>query len=152
MSIAVRNVSGNEGFTMARAHNKFTEEQMARLRENRYIRSVGEDMVFYTDECKRLCWQMYTVENLMPKEIMRRLGLDYHVLGSARVRGFMYNLKKQHERDGNSHSTDGAEQPKPRPKQTEKEKLERLRAENEYLKQELEFVKKIAVAGGEVKG
>ena len=138
---------------MARPHNKFTEEQMQSLQGNKYIRSIGEDMVYYTDECKRLCWHMLTIENLMPKEIMRRLGLDYQTLGRSRVRGLMYNLRRQHELEGDFSGThgEGSEQPKPRAKRTTEQKLERVQAENEYLKQELEFIKKIAAAGGEVK-
>ena len=136
---------------MARPHNKFTEEQMQSLRGNKYIRSIGEDMVYYTDECKRLCWHMLTVENLMPKEIMRRLGLDYQTLGRPRVRGLMYNLRKRHECVSGRGANQDEEQPKRREKQNPEQKLERLRAENEYLKQELEFVKKIAAAGGEGK-
>jgi len=136
---------------MAKPHNKFTEEQMQSLQGNKYIRSIGEDMVYYTDECKRLCWHMLTVENLMPKEIMRRLGLDYQTLGRPRVRSLMYSLRKQHECVGGGSANQGDEQPKRREKQTPEQKLERVQAENEYLKQELEFIKKIAAAGGEVK-
>jgi len=136
---------------MAVPHNKFTEEQIELLRGNRYVRSVGERNVFFTDEFKRLYWQMYTVESLMPHEILRRLGIDYHVLGTARVRGFTYNLKKQRERDGEACGNRGLEHPKQYAKQAPEHKLERLRAENEYLKQELEFVKKIVAAGGEGK-
>jgi transposase-like protein len=132
-------------------NRKFTEEQMESLRGNQYILSVGEDMVFYTDEFKRLCWQMYSEEMLMPKEIMRRLGVDYHTLGIPRVRGLMYNLKKQHESDGDFSGDRGTERPKRREKYTTEQQLERANAENEYLRQELEFVKKIIAAGGGVK-
>jgi hypothetical protein len=94
---------------------------------------------------------MYTAEKKMPHEILRRLGIDYHLIGKPRVRGIVQNLKKQHERDGDFSGNRGIFQPKLRTKQTPEQKLERLRAENEYLKQELEFVKKIVAAGGEVK-
>ena len=124
---------------------------MEQLRGSRYVRSVGKMSVFFTEEFKRLYWQMYTDENLMPKEILRRLGIEYHLLGTARVRGFTYNLKKQRGRAGDFSGANGPEQPKPRPKQSAEQKLERLRAENEYLKQELEFVKKIVAAGGEAR-
>ena len=79
---------------------------------------------------------------------MRRLGMDYHLLGRSRVRGFTYGLKQRHERAGGNH---GAEKCKQSVKQTPQEELEKLRAENKYLKQELEFVKKIVAAGGKVK-
>lgn len=129
-----------------------TEEQMAVLRGNRYIRSVSECVVFYTDEFKRLCWHMHSEENMMPKEILRRLGVDYHILGKPRVRGLFYELKKRYGCDAESGREAGVEQRIGIPgKRSEKQKIERLRAENEYLKQELEFVKKIVAAGGEAK-
>jgi hypothetical protein len=136
---------------MARPCNFLTDEQVEQLRNSRYVQSAGARNVFFTEEFKRLYWQMYTVEKLMPYEIMRQLGIDYHTLGTARVRGFTHNLKKRHERDGDFSGTRGSERTKQRVKQTPEDKLERLRAENEYLKQELEFVKKIVAAGGEVK-
>ena len=109
--ITAETVSGNGGFTMARPYNKFTEEQIELLRGNKYVRSVGEKLVFFTEEFKRLYWELYTVENLMPYEIMRRLGMDYHLLGMARVRGFTYNLKKRHEREGDFIGDRGLEKP-----------------------------------------
>lgn len=136
---------------MAKPCNKFTQEQMEDLRSSKYIRNVGEDMVFYTDECKQLCRQMYTIEKLMPKEIMQRLGLNYQTLGKTRVRGLMHHLKKKYERGEEVSGTQGAEQPKRREKQAPELKLERLHIENEYLKQELEFIKKIIAADKEGK-
>jgi hypothetical protein len=136
---------------MARPCNNFTEEQMEQLRGSRYVRSVSEKQVYFTEEFKRLYWQMYTDEQLMPYEILRRLGIDYYLLGTKRVQGLTYNMKLQHERDGDFSGRRGSGQPQQRAKQTSEHKLERLRAENEYLKQELEFVKKIVAAGEEVK-
>jgi len=130
--------------------NKFTSEQINALRESGYVYGVNENYVYFNDEFKRLYWHMYTVENLMPLEIWARLGIDCNMLGAARVRGFTYELKKQYERDGGFHRKRcgrKAEQPQKAPEQN----LERLQAENEYLKQELAFVKKIVAAGGEVK-
>jgi hypothetical protein len=151
MGIKRRKKCPERGFQMVRPHNTFTEEQIEQLRGSRYVRSVGAMFVFFTEEFKRIYWQMYTEENLMPNEILRRLGIEYHVLGTARVRGFTYNMKKRHERQGDVCGGRGVEKPKERVRQTAEQKLERLRAENEYLKQELEFVKKIISAGGEVK-
>jgi len=51
---------------MAKSNNNFTEDQIEQLRGNRYVRSVGEMRVFFTEEFKRIYWQMYAVENLMP--------------------------------------------------------------------------------------
>jgi hypothetical protein len=131
--------------------NKFTQEQIETLRESGYVRGVNENYVYFTDEFKQMYWQMYTVENLMPHEILRRLGIDHRLLGSSRVSGFTYELKKQYERDGGFCTKRSGRKAKQRVEQTSGQNLERLRIENEYLKQELAFVKKIVAAGGEVK-
>ena len=136
---------------MAAPNNKFTEEQIEILRESKYVRSVGERQVYFTEEFKRVYWEMYTVENLMPVEILRRLGIDYRLLGTRRIQGLSYNLKKQHERDGDFSGRRGTAPPIQRARRTPEQKIEKLQAENEYLKQELEFIKKIVAIGGEVK-
>ena len=123
--------------------NKLTGEQIEILRESRHVRGVNENYVYFNDEFKRLYWHMYTVESLMPHEILRRLGIDYSLLGSSRVRGFTYSLKKQYERDGGFCTKRSGRKPKKQAEQTSGQNLERLRAENEFLKQELDFVKKI---------
>jgi transposase-like protein len=131
--------------------NKLTNEQIEKLRESGYVRGVNENYVYFTDEFKQMYWQMYTSGNLMPHEILRRLGLDYSLLGSSRVRGLAYSLRKQYERDGGFCTKRCGRKPKQRVEQASEQNLERLRVENEYLKQELDFVKKIVAAGGEVK-
>jgi len=131
--------------------NKFTNEQIGTLRESGYVRGVNENYVYFTDEFKQMYWRMYTAENLMPHEILRRLGIDYSLLGSSRVRGFTYSLKKQYERDGGFCTKRSGRKAKQRVEETSGQNLERLRVENAYLKQELDFVKKIVAAGGEVK-
>jgi transposase-like protein len=136
---------------MAAPHNKFTEAQIEELRSNRYVRSVGERFVFFTDEFKRLYWQMHEEEHLMPVEILRKLGVNYHTLGVSRVRGLTQGIKRQLGQA--TELTDAASArglTKPRERSPEQE-TERLRAENEYLRQENEFLKKILAAGGEVK-
>lgn len=87
----------------------------------------------------------------MPHEILRRLGIDYRILGEKRVAGITQNLKKRHGQCGSPTGAGSPQQPVPLPKKTPVQELERLRAENEYLRQELEFVKKIMAAGGSKK-
>ena len=133
---------------MARPHNQFTEEQIEILRRNQYVRSVGIKQVYFTEEFKRLYWQMYTEEKLMPYEILRQLGVDYHLIGAKRVQGITQNLKKHF---GCKTAEGQTEIPKQKLQKSVEHVLERLRAENEYLKQELEFVKKIIAASKEEK-
>lgn len=89
---------------------------------------------------------MYHEENLLPKEILLRLGVDYEMLGRKRVEGMVNNIKKKF--------VNGIPENKPikRPAEPMPERqISRLRAEVEYLRQENEFLKKIVSAGKETK-
>jgi hypothetical protein len=93
---------------------------------------------------------MHEEEHLMPVEILRKLGINYHTLGTPRVRGLTQGIKRQlgqAKEPIGAASTSDLQKPY---KRTPEQETERLRAENEYLKQELEFVKKILAAAGEV--
>ena len=138
---------------MAAARNPFTDEQIADLKANPYVAVVDRDRVYFTARFKEYFWGLYTQDSMMPSEILRRTGIDPKMLGTARTRGMVANLKKEIARRGSftdvivirTNSPEGQ-------RDTEKSnEIGRLRIENEYLKQELEFVKKIVAAGGEVK-
>jgi len=122
----------------------FTWEQIEILRQNPYVRRVGTVEVSFTGEFKRRFWDMYTKENLMPREILGLLGIDAEILGAARIRNIAYNLKQELANFGEFSDF--------RRKRTDKHRKEnfppaqeinRLRLEVEYLKQEQEFIKKI---------
>ena len=130
---------------------KFTWEQIETLRQSPYVRKVGAVIISFTGEFKRQFWEMYTKENLMPREILGLLGIDAEILGAARIRSIAYNLKQEYAAFGEFSNV----RRNARSKQTEKlppaQEINRLRTEVEYLRQEQEFIKKIISAGREVK-
>jgi len=131
---------------MAAPINKFTDEQIAYFKYNRHVRSVGRSFVYFTDGFKEQFWQMYHEENLLPKEILLRLGVDYEMLGRKRVEGMVNNLKKKF--------ANGISEDRRKRRQTDlirERHVSKLRAEIEYLRQENEFLKKIVSAGKEAK-
>jgi hypothetical protein len=131
---------------MAAPHNKFTDEQIAYFKCNRHVKNVGRSFVYFNDEFKEQFWRMYHEENLLPKEILLRLGVDYDMLGRKRVEGIVQNLKKKF--------AGGIAEDRRKRRQTDltrERHVSRLRAEVEYLRQENEFLKKIVSAGKEAK-
>jgi len=137
---------------MAATRNPFTDEQIAVLKENPYVAIVDRNRVCFTATFKELFWSLYT-KGMMPSEILRRSNIDPKMLGTARTRGMVANLKKEIARHGSFTDvivirTRTSEIQTGTKKDNE---IGLLRAENEYLKQELEFVKKIVAAGGEVR-
>lgn len=138
---------------MAAACNPFTDEEIKILRANPYVAVVDRDRVYYTAKFKEFFWTKYTKENMMPSEILRQAGIDPKMLGTPRTRGMVVNLKKELARHGRFIDvivirTRSSEIKNEMEKEVE---TDRLRAENEYLKQELEFFKKIREVSDAVK-
>lgn len=134
---------------MAATVNRFTKEQVIKLKANPNVTRVNRVRVFFTGEFKERFWRIYTNANeyMCPEEILEKLGMDPKMLGASRVRGILQNVKKEYKQYGKFKDSGGAWQHEPENTVVvppEKE-LQRLRSENEYLKQELEFVKKIVM-------
>jgi len=126
---------------MAAPVNKFTDEQIEYFKRNRHVRNVGRSFVYFNDNFKEEFWLMYREENLLPKEILLRLGVDYEMLGRKRVEGIVQNLKKKY--------AGGIAEDRRKKRKTEQSRerhVSKLHAEIEYLRQENEFLKKIVSA------
>jgi hypothetical protein len=131
---------------MAAPINKFTNEQIEYFKCNRHVRNVGRSFVYFTDDFKEQFWKMYTIDNLLPKEILLRLGVDYEMLGRKRVEGMVNNIKKKF---ANGITEDRRKRQKIN--SNTEQQVSKLRAEIEYLRQENEFLKKIVSASKVVK-
>lgn len=126
---------------MAAPINKFTDEQIEYFKHNRHVKNVGRSFVYFNDSFKEQFWLMYRDENILPKEILLRLGVDYEMLGRKRVEGIVQNLKKKY--------AGGISEDKRKKRKTEQNRerhVSKLHAEIEYLRQENEFLKKIVSA------
>jgi hypothetical protein len=130
---------------------RFTWEEMDILRQSPYVRRIGPIAVSFTGEFKRRFWEMYTKENLLPREILELLGIDTKILGAARIRNIAYNLKQEYANFGEFPDVRRKRSDKQREKLPPDKEINRLRMEVEYLRQEQEFIKKIISAGREVK-
>jgi hypothetical protein len=126
---------------MAAPVNKFSDEQIAYFKCNRHVRNVGRSFVYFNDDFKEQFWRMYSEENLLPQEILLRLGVDYNMLGRKRVEGMVQNLKKKY---ANGIAED--KRKKRKTDLTRERQVSKLCAEIEYLRQENEFLKKIVSA------
>ena len=127
------------------SRNKFTAEQIELLCNNPYVQWVNEDRVSFTAEFKNEFWRLYREEGMSAYDILRSMGIDYHILGSSRVQGITNSIKKQYRLYG-----DFSEKRRvfmPEEELTPGKEVTRLRTEVEYLRQEQEFLKKIIMAG-----
>lgn len=129
----------------------FTNEQMLMLRQNPYTYSVSQFQLNFTKEFKEIFYSQYQ-EGELPRKILADHGYDPAVLGERRVWSISSHIREQYNKYGSFHEgshTSGKEDPATQPRDTpvsEKEELKRLRHELDYLKQEVEFLKKISAA------
>ena len=123
----------------------FTMEQIEQLRSNPYTYNVTSRKIFFTAEFKEAFYQKRQA-GLTLKETLLELGYDPEVLGEKRIDGLSHMINKA-VREGKSF-TEGI---KPR-KSILDEKCPDLTRENFlkmqhellYMRQELEFLKKIS--------
>ena len=123
----------------------FTLEQIEQLRSNRYTYKVTTSKIFFTAEFKEAFYQKRQ-EGLALKETILALGYDPEVLGAKRIDGISHLINKA-VREGKGF-TEGI---KPRtsildeecPDLT-RENFLKMQHELLYMRQELEFLKKIS--------
>lgn len=126
---------------------KFTEEQIAQLSDNPYTYKVTSNHLLFTKEFKELFWDEYC-QGSTPMEILKRCGYDTELLSESRISGIGQIIRKEaalgkgfHDGKRPSDSSD-----------TQKEitcdtaTFRKMQDELEYLKQEMEFLKKTILA------
>jgi hypothetical protein len=127
--------------------NRFTKREIQLLKSNPYTYQVTESQLFYTKEFKEEFWRRYQ-EGESPRKIVEALGYDPDMLGTYRINGLQINIKKQVSRPG------GFIEGKKRRKQLKSglysvdenpsdETIVKMQHELMYLRQEVEFLKKI---------
>ena len=127
--------------------NTFTKREIQILKSNPYTYRVTESQIFYTKEFKEEFWRRYQ-EGETPRKIVEELGYDPDMLGAARLSVLQINIKKQALRPG------GFTEGKGRKKSLKSgmysvdynpsdETVVKMQHEIMYLRQEVEFLKKI---------
>ncbi len=132
---------------MSRTKRPFTEEEVAALSNNPYTYKVTSTRIQFTAEFKEEFWQKY-LKGESCQQILRALGYDPKMFGKYRV----YAIKKHIEEQVNSPEGIHTGYRRYRRNPDNVAEIEDLppdkafaRMQNEiiYLRQELEFIKKI---------
>lgn len=127
--------------------NKFTKREIQLIKNNPYTYKVTESQIFYTKEFKEEFWRRYQAGE-SPRSIVEALGYDPDMIGQYRINGLQINIQKQAQRpegftegkgrrkghkielyDVDNHPSD--------------ETIIKMQHELLYLRQEVEFLKKI---------
>jgi transposase len=123
----------------------FNKEEIELLSNNRYVKSVTDKGITYSDEFKRI----FISENEKgkgPKLIFIEHGFDVEVLGSERINSSGKRWRKAYREQGVLGLTDTRTENSGRPSEkglSIEEKYARLEAQNKLLKAENELLKKL---------
>ena len=127
--------------------SSFSIKEQELLGQNPYTFRVSAKQITFTTEFKEAFWKMYSEERLCPETIVELLGYDPALLGISRISGIQQHIKSEmqgptshhNERRGRRrcklNTSDGDSGPK---------SLEEMWQEIQYLRQEVEYLKKIA--------
>ncbi len=123
------------------AKKPFTDEEVRILLANPYTAKVTTTYISFTKEFKELFWKDYC-SGLPAKTILHQYGYDPEIFGDIRIRGIVYNLAKKRLKDP-------ANELKPRScvsvnPDDSAAAIKQLEHEVQYLRQEVEFLKKIS--------
>lgn len=131
----------------------FTGQDLKKLSKNKYVKSVSDKGITYTDEFKRI----FINENekgKYPKQIFEEYGFDIEVLGVVRVKSAAKRWRAAYKKEGVQGLRDTRKESSGRPSEKElslEEKYKRLQAQNHYLQAENEFLKKLDMIERKVK-
>ena len=127
---------------------RFTEEEMAVLRENPYTYKVTPGQLHFTAAFKERFWQEYC-SGTTPREILRNCGYDPEILGDSRINGIQLHIRETAQKGEGFHTgslprkTISVEDCPTGPR-TAEEEFKQLKAEVQYLRKEVDFLKKIS--------
>ena len=128
---------------------EYTAKEMKQLKANPYTFKVTKNKLYFTAEFKEAFWSAYQA-GMAPRKILADFGYDLEMFGQKQIDSIVQSIKRQAEsgngfRQGASRDRrkrDELSIPKGVPVES-KEALESILNEVKYLRQEVDFLKKI---------
>ena len=129
---------------------EYTSKQIKELEKNPYVFRVTKHKLYYTAKFKEDFWVSYQAGNA-PRKILTDFGFDLNIFSQKQIDSLVQHIKKQ-ALSGNGF-TEGENRTKRVAMKATDEKdlsspqsIERMPNELLYLRQEVEFLKKIIIA------
>lgn len=129
---------------------EYTAKQIKQLEKNPYVFKATKHRLYYTAKFKEDFWVSYQAGNT-PRKILTDFGFDISIFGQKQIDSLVQHIKKQ-ALSGNGFTEGENRQRRIPVKATSEEELsspqslERMQNELLYLRQEVEFLKKIIIA------
>lgn len=128
---------------------EYTAKEMKLLKANPYTFKVTKNKLYFTVEFKETFWTAYQA-GMAPRKILADLGYDLGIFGQKQIDSMVQSIKRQAQcgsgfRQGENRTRrkkDGLSMPDGTSPES-KEALEGILNEVRYLRQEVEFLKKI---------
>lgn len=128
---------------------KYTRKQQKELEKNPYTYKVTENRLFFTKEFKKVFWIKYNA-GMSPRAIIKELGYDLSYFTQGQIDNIVQHLRKK-SIAGEEFSEGYAKEKRPNiklpPQDTSPETIQQMQNEITYLKQEIEFLKKVSDQG-----
>ena len=128
---------------------EYTAREMKLLKANPYTFKVTKNKLYFTIEFKETFWTAYQA-GMAPRKILEDLGYDLEMFGQKQIDSMVQSMKRQAEsRNGFRQGENRTRRKKDELSIQEgeaaqpKETLETILNEVKYLRQEVEFLKKI---------
>ena len=128
---------------------EYTVKEMKLLKANPYTFKVTKNKLYFTIEFKETFWTAYQA-GISPRKILTDLGYDVTMFGQKQIDSMVQSMKRQAESgtgfQQGEHRTRRKKEELRIPKDTSLESKEALTSilnEVKYLRQEVEFLKKI---------
>ena len=131
------------------SRSQFNNEQMQLLRQNPYTHKVTRTTVSFTKKFKEIFHNEYQAGE-SPRQILIDHGYDPEILGDSRMWGIANRIQEQFKKNGEFHEGHCSRRlvksntSISNKTTSEIDELKQLRHEVDYLKQEIEFLKKIS--------
>lgn len=128
---------------------EYTAREMKLLKVNPYTFKVTKNKLYFTIEFKETFWTAYQA-GMAPRKILEDLGYDLEMFGQKQIDSMVQSMKRQAEsrngfREGENRTRRKKDELSIQEGVAEhsKETLENILNEVKYLRQEVEFLKKI---------
>lgn len=121
----------------------FTDNEVKKLRKNKYVKNVSNKAITYTDEFKEKV--VFETENYkkFPRQVFEECGFDIDILGKKRIENAAYKWRRQYKKLGELRDTRKGKSGRILKRElSDAEKLERAEARIKLLEVENELLKK----------
>ena len=121
----------------------FTDNEVRKLRKNKYVKNVSNNSITYTDEFKEKI--VFETENYkkFPRQVFEECGFDINIIGIKRAEDAAYRWRKQYRNYGELKDTRKNNIGRPLKKElSDAEKLKRAEAKIHLLEAENQLLKK----------